>query len=189
MSEPAIPRLVFHPKQPMDCPHDLQTVIDALSHIGLLGEAEQQNGTYLLGDEFLRLITFMGCSPSIKLSPAEGEQYCALHINPASDSVRCLGYTDFIKPQCPACKQTITQWKNDPIWFDGSATKTCELCGVKKPVQAFRWRKEAGFGRFSFHIRFIHPHEVVPSDIIFQALQQATDFSWTYFYANNQDSR
>ena len=103
-------------------------------------------------------------------------------------SVRCLGYTDFVKPQCPACKQKISNWKHSAIWFDGSATKTCEHCGTAKPVQSFRWQKEAGFGRFSFHISYIHPHEVVPADRIFQALEQATGFSWTYFYANNQDS-
>ncbi|MFW2372455.1 MAG: hypothetical protein ACN4GM_04985 [Gammaproteobacteria bacterium] len=188
MPELAIPRLVIHPKLPTDRPDPVQDVIDALENIGLLGDPDQHNNTYLAGEEFLNLITFLGCSPSVKLSPAEGDHYCYLQINPVSDSVRCLGYTDLVKPQCPSCKQSISHWKQSANWFDGSATKTCELCGVEKPVQSFRWRKEAGFGQFSIHISYIHPHEVVPSDIIFQALQQASGFSWAYFYANNQDS-
>lgn len=188
MPELAIPRLVIHPKLPTNCPDDVQGVINALADIGLLGNPDQQKDTYRVGNEFLNLVTFMGCSPSVNLSPAEGEKYCYLQINPVSESVRCLGYTDFVKPQCPACKQKISNWKHSAIWFDGSATKTCEHCGTAKPVQSFRWQKEAGFGRFSFHISYIHPHEVVPADRIFQALEQATGFSWTYFYANNQDS-
>ena len=184
----AISRLVIHPKHATDCPQDVPGVINVLSRIGLLGEPDLPDNRFLVGNEFLSLVSFMGCSPSIRLNPAEGDNYCYVQINPVSDSVRCLGYTSFISPQCPACKQKITHWKNDPIWFDGSTTKTCELCGAEKPVQSFRWRKEAGFGRFSVHISYIHPHEVVPAESIFQALEQATDFSWVYFYANNQDS-
>lgn len=184
----ALSRLVFHPKQATDYPHDVPGIIHALADIGLLGELHRDDDIYLAGDEFLNLITFMGCSPGVKLSPAEGEEYCYLQINAISDSVRCLGYTSFISPQCPVCKQKISHWKESASWFDGSAIKTCELCASEKPVQSFRWQKEAGFGRFSFHISYIHPHEVVPSDLIFQALEQATGFPWVYFYANNQDS-
>ena len=69
---------------------------------------------------------------------------------------------------------------------DGSAMKTCIHCGANKSVESFRWHKEAGFGRFNFHISFIHPLEIVPADLIFLTLEQATDFSWAYFYANNR---
>ena len=188
MSELAIPRLVIHPKLPTDCPCHVQDVIDALSDIGLVGSPDQAEHRFLVGEEFLNLITFLGCSPSITLSPTEGDQYCYVQINPVSDTVRCLGYTNLIKPQCPSCKQTISNWQQSPSWLDGSATKTCEHCGVEKPLQSFRWRREAGFGRFSVHISYIHPHEVVPAATIFQALHTATGFSWAYFYANNQDS-
>jgi len=184
----AISRLVIHPKQVTDYPQDINGIIHALANIGLLGDRHQDDSIYLAGGEFLNLITFMGCSPSIKLSPTEGDKYCYLQINATSDSVRCLGHTSLISPQCPDCKQKITNWKDSASWFDGSTIKTCELCSSEKPVQSFRWRKEAGFGRFSFHISYIHPHEVVPSDIIFQALELATGFPWGYFYANNQDS-
>jgi len=180
----SLARLVFHPRQLDHAPADIPALLQALTGIGLIS-SQQQDDHHLPGDEFLGLLSFLGCSPHILLHPNEGASYCYLGIDPVSDSPRCLGYTVSVVPRCPVCKQRISDWQTIPDWQQASSQYTCQQCASSTPVSQLNWRQECGYGRFSFHIAQIHPHEAVPSDKLLDSLQQSSGFNWDYFYANN----
>jgi len=55
----------------------------AVQAVGLLG-AELAAGTFAVGEQFLSLICFLGCSPDIELSPHAGKPFCYVQL-PSND--------------------------------------------------------------------------------------------------------
>lgn len=180
----SLARLVFHPQQLSDTPADMDQLLNTLLDMGLIGEKQADNA-YLPGSEFLQLLSFLGCSPHIHLHPNDGHPWCYLQINPPTDSALCLGYTVSVVPRCPACQHRIKQWRDLDGWRRAESLYTCEQCATVTPMPKLKWRQECGYGRFSFHIAHIHPHEAVPADKLLGTLEQNCGFPWSYCYANN----
>jgi hypothetical protein len=180
----SLARLVFHPQHLDDVPEDIPALLGALGEAGLTG-ALQEHNRLLPGDQFLKLLSFLGCSPNIHLHPDDGSHYCYLSINPVTDSAECLGYTVSVVPRCPACKHRIRDWQNTNHWQQAHTLCVCNQCASTTHMHQLKWRQECGYGRFSFHIAHIHPHEAVPAGKLLDTLQACSGFAWTYFYANN----
>ena len=182
----SIPRLILHPEDIQYIPHSVANILQQLKSIGLISKPGNDASMYLAGNEFINLLTFLGCSPNINLSPDEGDNFCSISIPDIHETTVLLGYTSMIIPRCPSCKHKVADWKQHfHHWKTGDYTYTCSECQTETPVAKARWRQEAGYGRFCIAINHIHPHEAVPSDKLLNALQQASDTCWTYFYATN----
>lgn len=162
----------------------MPSFIHTLRELGLIA-SEWQTNSFLPGDEFIHLLSFLGCAPTIHLHPDDGDQFCHIRIGPITASAKNLGHTATVIPRCPACKHKIREWKNIDDWRQGDTVYTCHECASKQTMGGLRWRQEGGYGRFSLDIAHVHPHEAVPSEKLLSALEQATGFEWIYFYATN----
>ena len=64
-------KLIFFPDS-IDKTINNQALLQILINSQFITENKQNNNQYLPGDNFLSLITFLGCSPNINLIPVEG---------------------------------------------------------------------------------------------------------------------
>ncbi len=139
---------------------------------------------YLLGDKFLSLITFLGCSPNINLVPVAGEQHCYISFITPTEHAECLGFTQTVNPKCPACTKRIANWKTSN-WQGAGETCICDKCQSHHLYAELNWRQECGFARGGFEVHHIYPHEAIPTDQLLDLLGQFSDFKWNYCYTNN----
>ena len=182
----SIARLILHPRDIQYVPEDLSHIVKQLQIIQFIGKPLSDSNHFLVGDEFINLLTFLGCSPNIHLSPEDGGNFCSFFIPEIHEKNTLLGYTSMVVPRCPECKHKIIDWKQHfHEWKKGDYLYHCSQCLKETPVSQLKWRQEGGYGRFSICISHIHPHEAVPSEKLLNTLQKASNTSWTYFYANN----
>lgn len=182
----ATPRLILHPENTRHLIKDNHQLISSLLDIQFINETAGTDNTYTAGKEFINLLTFLGCSPDIKLSPNDGENYCTVSIPDAHETVTLLGYTSTVIPRCPSCKHKISDWKQHfHDWKQGDHVYSCTECQAQTPVANLKWRQEGGYGHSCVVVNHIHPHEAVPSEKLLNTLQQASATAWSYFYANN----
>lgn len=175
--------LFLHPSDAeAACPRD--DLVEVLAQAGLIGAAHAgRQNDFLVGDRFLQLITFMGCSPHIELDPPDGsdDDFChvLIHVYAAP---RLLVGTNTRPPRCPACRKRI-DIEVTSLRRDRSVKPVaCNHCGAHHPVAALQWRRDAGFSRLFVEIRSVFPGEAVPVESLFQALAATTGCQWDYFY-------
>lgn len=178
-------RLIICPKTSTDAPAELPEIIKALKDIGLIAE-EFSNNDFYAGDSFINLISFLGCSPNIQLSPEDGDQFCFIHISETTTDSQHLGHCRSVSAKCPNCKTKIKDWKSANNWQSGNSQYSCQQCDTQSILADLKWCHEAGYGRLSISIVNIHPHEAVPAEKVLQTLNNVCGFEWTYFYANNE---
>lgn len=177
-------RLIFTPQNTTQS-IETETLLSVLKELELIHDSVLRDNHYLLGEKFLSLITFLGCSPYINLHPDTGKNYCYLYlIN--TETTDCIGYTTQCKPKCPSCTKRISHWKTEN-WQQADALCHCDKCNTDTPYAQLNWKQECSFGRSGFAITHIHPHEAVPTDQLLSSLNEKTGVSWNYAYANNKD--
>lgn len=182
-------RLIFYP-----CPPEKSGAAhNAIEHISLASILEQtgfidtlkiETGQYLAGEHFLNLLTFLGCSPNIQLSPQDGENYCAITLLDVTQELRCLGYTRSAKPKCPACTKRISDWQSEH-WRQGDLVCICDKCQTETFYAQLNWKHECGYALCGFEVSHIYPFEALPTEQFLAALGKTSGFKWTYCYANN----
>ena len=72
-------KLVLYPAH-IDCPAiDIASLVTALQTIGLVAAPACRDPAsgYRAGEQFLQLVTFLGCSPAIELEPPADPDECA----------------------------------------------------------------------------------------------------------------
>jgi len=180
------PRLIFHPRQ-VDTFVELQLLVASLKAIGLLGEARESkdDASYYAGEQFLELLTFLGCSPVIALSPEEGERYCYVDIE-TFDAPQLLYGKQPFQPRCRHCRAPIPDWREQlgPQFDVATATVHCPQCGEETVLPRLNWKHSAGIGRQMIIIHNIYLHEAVPGEKLLQTLDALSPASnWEYFYA------
>lgn len=178
--EMTVPRLIFFPADARMI-IDQHALIEQLKHIAFI-EDTQTRDTFPPGERFLSLLSFLGCSPNIKLSAQEGDDYCFISLLKASDESRCLGHTPTVKPKCPHCRKRIAGWQVEN-WQRGDTPVCCDKCGKASDTAELNWKHECGFGRCGFTISHIYPHEAVPTEQLLSLLQQFSGTPWDYCYA------
>lgn len=176
-------KLIFFPDS-IDKTINNQALLQILINSQFITENKQNTNQYLPGDNFLSLITFLGCSPNINLIPVEGESHCFISFIEHSQEPLCLGYTQTVNPKCPACKKRIGEWKTTN-WQTAGQLCSCDKCQKQTLYAELNWKHECGFARCGFEIHHIYPHEAVPTDQLLDKLKQFSSFEWTYCYTSN----
>ena len=180
------PRLIFHPKPP-ELVVEPDTLERALTGIGLLGDprTEAEPGSFYAGEHFLDLLTFLGCSPVIALSPEDGDMYCHIDIE-TYESPRLIYGSQPFQPRCKHCRTPIADWYKQ---YTGQAELNdakihCSHCGKDSPLPELNWKHSAGVGRQMIILHNIYLHEAVPGEKLLQTLEQLHPMTaWDYFYA------
>lgn len=181
-----VPRLIFHPNIP-DVIADPDALQAALSEIGFIGEPrdEDRQHSFYVGEHFLELLTFLGCSPVIALGPEEGERYC--YIETATfQQPRFIAGSQPFQPRCRHCRQAIPDWQQqlDGLEDMAHAKLQCGHCQRLMPLSEVNWKHSAGIARQMISVYNIYLHEAVPGEKILATLAQTTPAcEWRYFYA------
>ena len=176
-------KLIFFPANSEDIVSN-ELITEILNDIDFIALPSYENNHYLPGENFLSLLTFLGCSPNINLLPTENESHCHISLIEHMKNPQCLGYTSTCNPKCPHCTKRISHWKTD-YWKTAGSKCICDKCDTESTYDKLNWKQECGFGRCGFEIAHIYPHEAVPTDQLINALNTNTDIDWDYCYANN----
>lgn len=190
------PKLLLHPASP-DTPAIAEDrLAQALQAIGLIGERQPlgEAGFYPVGEQFLQLVTFLGCSPAIRLDPPgdprELEEastagcFCHVYIS-TGEQLTFRGDSQTQAPRCPRCRSPAPRWKSAlQAWQAGTHGLDwhCLGCGFSGRLSDLVFRKTAGFGRTFLEIRGIYPSEAVPGPALLDTLASLTGTPWTTIY-------
>ena len=153
-----------------------------LREIGLIGQRHRgQTDTFLPGDRFLQLITFLGCSPHLRLAPdnPDDENFCQVRFVGPFTRPRLLHGRNTRPPRCLHCGRPVQQWRQSL-----ARQKTeinCRLCGCNSRIDALDWRRNAGLGCFFVQVTEVFPGEAVPLPALLEQLA-AGGTQWEYFY-------
>ncbi len=172
-------RLVLTPRDPYFAPENPQALFDALRDLGLIASPLEANQGYRLGEAFMQLITFLGCSPFIRLEADEsGEAFCHLRVEGPHAEPRLLTGKNSLPPRCDACRKCINDWQSQPAQL-----AECPHCGHRQDPVSYDFKQSAGCGRFLLKIENIFPQEAIPSSRLLDTLQQTCNGApWHYFY-------
>jgi hypothetical protein len=177
--------LVLHPRDPTYAPADMRKLASVLGGIGFVGDAlDASAGHYAAGQDFLRLITFLGCSPVVNLGGAARGPECRVRLPTPLAAPRFLFGANTKPPRCPACRSALEKgialgsaWERD-----NGTTVVCPRCGAQTPVHLLDWRRAAAFTKISIELTGIHESEAVPAEALLAGLESASGVSWDYCY-------
>lgn len=184
--------LILVPKFFDAIPVDCDALIATLHEKRFIGDAIEINGAvhYRPGEEFMMLVTFLGCSPMIATEELDNssEQFCHIAIEGPWEQPRFLAGANIKIPRCPNCGHRYDEWQAmvDRWRADPYAMVSCPACGDNTAAPQLRWRKCAGFGRFFIKVWGIFESEAVPSPNLISLLQRVTGIDWQHFYIRNQ---
>jgi hypothetical protein len=177
-----MPSLLLHADDPLWQAADPDSLASTLHELGLIGScaASEHVAECQAGEQFLRLVMFLGCSPQVVLDPELAEQ------GQAVCHIRLLRYREVTlltgksKPavRCTKCRAAVDM--SGAASFE--ACYRCQQCGNESRVSDLDWRQSAGFGRCFIEINGVYPHEAVPSDKLLNALHAYSHRNWKYFY-------
>ena len=184
-------RLVLTPEEAGFIPGDPRALMERLGEIGLIaGRLNGKDDRFLSGEEFIRLIDFMGCSPSIQLDPTpSGEPFCHLAVCGPYDEPRFLRGRNTTPPHCEQCRKRIPDW--EPImqaWEEAPENylAECPHCAHRQNPSSYNWRQNAGCGRFLLTVENIFPHEAMPSPTLMKTLRETSgNQPWHHFYVQD----
>jgi hypothetical protein len=182
-------RLLFTPRDPRVAP-ERDSIVSLLSEVGLIGERFSTSPpAYLVGERFLQLISFAGCSPHIQLAPPLNGTgaFCHIRVRGPEPAIRLLTGRNTRSPRCPVCRQGLThwqalrtQWEQDPDRpFD------CPHCATALIPLGLIWKQSAGFGRLFVSVEDVFPGEAVPVPALLQQLQRGSGQPWHFFYVQD----
>lgn len=167
---------------------DYSTVLGYLCGGGFIGQA-LGDGRYRVGEEFLRLISFMGCSPHIELDAQDPDaSFCHVRLQgPLEDPVLLLG-RNAQAPRCKACRGRMDDWREHSAAWPHQARQPCAVCprcGAEQCPIDLNWRRSAGAGRLFVHVEDVFPGEAVPVPGLLKGLEQVTGTPWDYFFVQD----
>lgn len=171
---------------------NLNTVLDFLQQSKFIGMplyhnlSNETSNSFVVGEKFLHLMTFMGCSPYIELEPLpDGKPFCYIQIDGVYSKLQ-LRYSEKTQaPRCNICRKPIIEWRKFiALWLEQPTQNIieCPLCDHKQCVLDLNWRKTAGCGYLFINIENIFPGEATPVPKFLIELTTITNISWQYFY-------
>ncbi|MBT3044922.1 MAG: hypothetical protein KME67_18850 [Candidatus Thiodiazotropha sp. (ex Codakia orbicularis)] len=180
-------RLVLTPEDPYLLPDDPEAILTKLHEIGLIEGALESGPGYLLGEHFMQLVTFMGCSPYIRLqADASGEPFCHLLQDGPYPRPKLLCGTNTQPPRCEACRKRLSEWRDSYescLTGNDGCKVGCPHCGHRQDPFTYDFRQSAGCGRLFLFVENIFPQEAIPSPTLLTALELACiGHPWRYFY-------
>lgn len=151
---------------------------------------EHTNDYFYSGDEFLRYIVFLGCSPDITLRPPVNinkadttgflSSFTHFYIPDISPSIELVSGSNTRIPLCSVCKKEMRKWQDQRPYTNG--TIQCEYCNNTHTISSINWRKTAALCNFRVEITKIFPSEALPDDSITTALELLTGTEWQFAY-------
>lgn len=184
--------LYLHPRDP-HIEVDTRALTEALHDIGLIAEPFLFQGTehFKPGEEFLHLLTFLGCSPVVSLGEPglTGDEFCHIEFTTVTAEPRFISGDNIKVPRCRHCNHRIDDWTTllDTWRSDGTDQWYCPSCGKVTPLHRLKWKQCAGFGRQFIKVWGIFEGEAVPGEELMNALRTATHQEWDYFYVRSHD--
>ena len=129
---------------------------------------------YSVGDKFVSLLTFMGCSPDIELEPQDSSPYCYVELDTRA-TPRFIAGSNLKKARCPYCKRAV------------SSPLSCNHCDQALDPSSLNWRKTAFYASSWICIGNIYELEAIPSDYLLNHLHSNTGTVWrgAYIRFNN----
>lgn len=179
-------RLLFAQAEPLDEPA-VKRLLSDLETLGFLGPpiAPGEAPAYFTGDRFMQLVSFMGCSPFLKLRPDEegDDDFCRIRVLGPYAAPRLVTGTNTRPPRCPACRRPVEAWRElAGRWEAGEPMDyNCPACGAITPFGRLEWRQNGGAGRLFIEVSRIFPGEAVPVPALMDRLGHHGG-AWSYFY-------
>lgn len=163
-------------------------VVACLRETGFVGRPLDVGNldVFLVGDNFLQLITFMGCSPHIELEPpGDGGSFCHIRLIGPLPDLQLMRGENTQPPRCVQCRGRLSDWQEQVAGWCAHPERCdvlCPRCGHRQRPVELGWRRNAGFGRLFVAVEDIFPGEAVPVPSFLQGLQKTTGVVWNYFY-------
>jgi len=174
--------LYLHPVQTDFTVDDLPAFIHSLQTIGLIAhkiDTEKTGQHYFTGEKYLDYIAYMGCAPSIQFEAgSNNEKFCFIKIHQLPESQLIHSRKQARAPHCPRCNKAVKNWQDKKT----AASIHCDLCDNTSGIEAFNWRKMAGYAQLFIEITDIFPKEAIPQQILLDKLADISDVEWLYFY-------
>jgi len=178
MSEQEAHRLLIYPKPGELNISDIKSLIEPLREIGFIGgEIEgRQQADFFAGDRLIDLVTFLGCSPAIALSPEDGDNYCYVRLHPIARTYNFYYGKNTKEPLCRRCRQPQTNWLNV------CADDYCAQCTLSERAESLVWKKSGALARTAIEVMNVYPHEAVPTAALLERLNQYAGSQWQHVY-------
>ena len=171
--------LVIYPTNPNWTSDNQESLIKFLQEVGLAGEyLNKKENSFLVGEKFLDHISFMGCSPNIKLENENGDGKFTFIRVTTTETITALTGKHSFAPHCPHCKKPEKNWRE--LLEDNQLV--CSQCQTTSDAWLYNWRKSAGFGRCFIEITDIYPKEAIPQPSLLDSLEKSFGVSWGYFF-------
>lgn len=171
-------------------PVDLSALIATLRQEGFIAQEITFSGDthFRPGEQFLSLITFLGCSPVIDLGvPGRtGEGFTHIGFEGPLEQPRFISGDNLKTPRCPDCGHRFENWRA-LVESPGLFTFNCPECNRPLTAPQLRWRRCAGFGRLFIKVWGIFESEAVPSPELFALLEAISGQRWQHFYVRYLD--
>ncbi len=190
-------KLLLHPADPQ-CPAvETDVLAKRLQSIGLIGEPVRLKAEtiYPVGEQFLQLITFLGCSPMIELDlPSDAEsreagsrdgRFCHVSLTSSSGNLQYRADEHRTEPRCPQCRKPDPQWQEWLQTWQADRQQlhwACTFCDYTGLITDLNFRKSAGFGRNFIEIRGVYPSEAIPGEALLASLQALSGCNWNMLY-------
>ena len=161
---------------------DTPDLVPELQKIGLLAQQinPHDNNHYFTGDRFLDYIAYMGCSPAIQFEASKNnEDYCFIRLHSYRSAKLINSLVQTRAPHCPVCRKTVKDWQHTKT----SSAISCTHCHTTSRIEAFNWRKMAGFARLFIEITDVFPKEAIPQQLLMDKLSSISKTHWLYFYS------
>jgi hypothetical protein len=188
-------KMLLHPAEPA-WTTEPRVLASSLQELGLLAPPRPlgEDVYYPTGEQFLHLVTFLGCSPSIELDPpadpaalaaaSASGKFCHAFISRSPQPrLRADARTPALR--CPACKRPLTDWPDlRNRWASAlpDAPWRCGGCGHGLDILSFPFKKTAGIASIWLELRGIHPFEAVPAPALLDYLHNLADCPWRTIY-------
>ncbi len=186
--------MTLHTGRLLLCTHDPYLLPDraalerTLAAEGFLGASlPGRAGGFLVGERFLQLVTFTGCSVQIELSPTDDGPFCHILVSGPFERPEFASGRNTRPPRCPSCRSPMQNWKNAiSLWEEGGPSAvSCAACGRSNSLLTVDWKAKAGFGRLFVRVEEIFPGEAIPTPELMRLLACTSPGDWRHFYVQD----
>ncbi|MCP3670730.1 MAG: hypothetical protein GY814_09920 [Gammaproteobacteria bacterium] len=178
----SIGKLILYTGDTSPAPPAIELLTQSLQELELIGHPiDSEANSFLPGDSFLQLISFVGCSPNICLTPQTESDFSSVTIRGPFLQPQLIWDRNCRPPRCPGCNKPIPDWEKS---FNGS-TLNCMRCGTESEAGDINWGRYAGYGRMFIEINNVFPGEATPVDLLFNRLKGETGVEWRYFFTGH----
>ncbi len=156
-----------------------------LSEAGLLGPPlKGRKDAFAVGERFLQLVIFAGCSVRIELSPMGDTPFCHIRFSGPFRRPVFLSGPNTRPPRCRNCRGRLRNWRQTLPDRDNAqpAQIICPACGEGSPPWGYDWKGQAGFGRLFIQVEEIFPGEATPTPALMGLLEGSSGCEWRHFY-------